>query len=91
MTFRIIERFEKLIPKLLPVVGENQERLAEDVKRGEVMKDNIEFTEHYFSNYLAAKTILGSAEKYSNLVKQKIPQEKIDATRNGFIRELKWD
>lgn len=75
----------------MPVVGDNQERTAEDVKRGEIMNDNIEFTEHYFSNYLAAKTILSSAEKYSNLVQQKIPQEKVNAVRNEFIRELKWD
>ena len=76
---------------MLPRVGESGEGSAQDVKSGDLIKDNIEFTEHYFSNYVAAKTILSSAEKYGKLAKQKIPSEKIDKLRAGMITELKWD
>jgi len=80
-----------LIPRLLPTVSENQEGSAQDVKQGEIMKDNVEFTEHFFSNYLAAKTILNSAEKYAKVSQQKVPLHKISSVRDDFIRELKWD
>lgn len=88
--FKIIERFEKLLPQMLPLASAHEE-FSTDVKKGEIMKDNIEFTEHYFSNFVAAKTILKSAEKYSDLSQQNIPAEKINLARYGLIKELNWD
>jgi len=91
LKFKIIERFEKLIPQMLPIVSENAGDSAYDVKGGELVKDNIEFTEHHFSNYVAARTILSSAGKYAELSKEKISREKLDRVREGMIKELKWD
>lgn len=75
---------------MLPLAETHQES-SDDVKRGEIMHDNVEFTEHLFSNHVAAQTILNSALKYSERVKQKIPFEKMDLTRYELIKELKWD
>lgn len=88
--FRIIERFEKLLPKMLPLASAHKE-FSTDVKEGEIMRDNIEFTEHYFSSFVAAKTVLRSAEKYSQLSHEKIPVDKIPLARYGLIKELNWD
>jgi len=85
LRFRYVNLYEKYIPKLFPEV-DNQ--VSGGYKPKTIVKNNVEFNEYYFGEYLIAKKMLDAVEVFKTSKSSAIKKYDIPETRKNLLEKL---
>lgn len=91
LKYQLLERFDSVLPQLLPLASANASIESHDTQRGDLTKDNLVFTEHLDSDFLAAKKTLEAAEIYLRVKDEKAPYHVLSNRRKEILKDLRWD
>lgn len=91
LKFELLERFDSVLPQLLPLASANASIDSNDAQKGDLTKDNLVFTEHLDSDFLAAKKTLEAAKLYAGVKDEQAPYHVLSKRRKEILKELKWN
>lgn len=83
--YDIVQRFENIVPQLLPEVGE---RVEEAIETKAISDTAANFDKFYFPEYLSAKKILEATEAFKTSSKDDLKRFEISKTRERMLKSF---
>mmetsp|Transcript_15083 Transcript_15083/g.17403 ORF Transcript_15083/g.17403 Transcript_15083/m.17403 type:complete len:523 (+) Transcript_15083:56-1624(+) len=85
LRFRYVNLYEKYIPKFFPEVAD---QVSGDYKPKSIVKNNVEFKEHYFGDYLVAKKMLDAVEVFKTAGDKDVKKYDLPMVRKNLLEKL---